>query len=250
MCGREEAGVGMHFKRVSRYVLYSSVQRKSRYCEKTMNHFLISHHSSRFIECKSTLDIVFALPIADSIPKEQLSDAKKFIRGIIDGLTVSPQGTHVGLLGYFDYPRVELKLDTFYDREDILRALSAVSTVDGFNNTRIDSALKAAQADMFSEANGVRAYVPKVLVFLASGDASNQDLKAASMPLKLAGTTIIPLVVGNLETKAVAPMGTSTRHYFASDTFDNLASKLDEISKKLCAGKISSPCKTFFYFAG
>lgn len=215
-----------------------------------MNHFLISHHSSRFIECKSTLDIVFALPIADSIPKEQLSDAKKFIRGIIDGLTVSPQGTHVGLLGYFDYPRVELKLDTFYDREDILRALSAVSTVDGFNNTRIDSALKAAQADMFSEANGVRAYVPKVLVFLASGDASNQDLKAASMPLKLAGTTIIPLVVGNLETKAVAPMGTSTRHYFASDTFDNLASKLDEISKKLCAGKISSPCKTFFYFAG
>ena len=166
------------------------------------------------------------------------------MRGVIDGLIISPQRTHVGLLGYFDYPRVELKLDTFYDKEDILRALSSMSNVDGFNNTRIDSALRAAQTDIFTQANGLRVNVPKVLVFLASGDATDQNLTAASAPLKLSGTTIIPLVVGNLETRAVAPMGTSSRHYFSSDSFDNLASRLDKISQKLCSGKVSRNWKT------
>ena len=188
-------------------------------------------------ECKSVLDVVFAIPIADSVPKEELNEAKKFVRGVIDGLNISPQGTHVGLLGYFDYPRVELKLDTFFDKEDILRALSSMEIVDGFNNTRIDSALKAAQSDMFAAANGVRAYVPKVLVLLAAGDAPDQNLKAAAMPLKAVGTTIIPLVAGDLDTKAIAPIGSSTLHYFASDNFGNLASKLDAISAKLCEGK-------------
>ncbi len=193
-----------------------------------------------FPECKSVLDVVFAIPIADSIPKAELNEAKKFVRGIIDGLNISPQGSHVGLLGYFDYPRVELKLDTFFDKEDILRALSSMQTVDGFNNTRIDTALKSAQTDMFAPANGVRPYIPKVLVFLASGDASDQNLKAAATPLKDVGTTIIPLVTGDLETRTIAPIGSSTLHYFASDNFGNLASKLDAISAKLCEGKFSS----------
>ncbi|XP_028394319.1 uncharacterized protein LOC114518504 isoform X2 [Dendronephthya gigantea] len=191
-------------------------------------------------QCKSVLDVVFAIPISESVPKTELDEAKKFVRGVIDGLSISPQGTHVGLLGYFDYPRVELKLDTFYDKEDILRALSSVQTVDGFNNTRIDSALKAAQSDMFAPANGVRAYIPKVLVFLASGDSSDQNLKDAAMPLKNVGTTIIPLVTGDLETKTIAPIGSSTLHYFASDNFGNLASKLDAISAKLCGATLAT----------
>jgi hypothetical protein len=135
---------------------------------------------------------------------------------------------------------VELKLDTFFDKEDILRALSSMQIVDGFNNTRIDSALKAAQSDMFAPANGVRAYIPKVLVFLASGDASDQNLQTAATPLKDVGTTIIPLVTGDLETRTIAPIGSSTLHYFASDNFGNLATKLDAISAKLCQGKVSS----------
>ena len=133
---------------------------------------------------------------------------------------------------------MELKLDTFFDKDDILRALSSMQVVDGFNNTRIDKALKAAHSDMFAPANGVRAYVPKVLVFLASGDNSDEDLKDASSPLKNIGTTIIPLVTGDLETKTIAPIGSSTLNYFASDNFSNLASKLDAISAKLCEGKV------------
>lgn len=186
------------------------------------------------------MDVVFAIPIADSIPKAELTEAKKFVRGIIDGLNISPQGAHVGLLGYFDYPRVELKLDTFYDKEDILRALSSMQTVDGFNNTRIDIALKAAQSDMFSSENGVRSYIPKVLLFLASGDASDENLQSAATRLKDLGITIIPLVTGDLETRTVAPMRSSSLHYFASDHFGNLASQLDAISAKLCEGKVRS----------
>lgn len=190
-----------------------------------------------FTECKSILDVVFAIPVADSIPKEEFNEAKKFVRGLIDGLYISPRGAHIGLLGYFDYPRVELKLNTFYNKDDILRALSSIQTVDGFNNTYIDSAFRAVQSDMFVLANGLRAYVPKVLIFLAHGDVTGQNLLAASSPLKNDGTTIIPLVTGDIGTKTIAPRGSSTFHYFSSNNFANLASKLDAISAKLCEGK-------------
>ena len=106
---------------------------------------------------------MFAL-ISGSIGRGQFMQFKTFLERLVDEFDISETGTHVALVEYSTKASVQLKFNTFskatLNAVNVKRKIQALPHTRGF--TYIDKALALANAEIFSEKNGMRKDVFKV----------------------------------------------------------------------------------------
>ena len=110
-------------------------------------------------------DIALLLDSSNSISPSNFWRLKAFAVSLIDAFDVKANGSHMAIISYSDYPRLEAGFDTFTGAE--LDNGSLILTVDNMTQmegtTYIDRALNFTNEEVFQVENGMREEVKKVI---------------------------------------------------------------------------------------
>lgn len=183
------------------------------------------------------MDVAFMLDSSGSITPTEFQQAKDFIGLMANSFLKNKVGSRVGLIQYSIVPTInawfsdELTSDQFRD------VLNKVRYDGGY--TRLDRALVRAGEKLFSEEEGMRKDIRKVMVVITDGintDAPDfVPLDKAVEPLKRAGVRVFVVSIGSEEGREELYLLTQQRKdlYFVQ-TYDDLALQLRRISKDTC----------------
>ena len=115
----------------------------------------------------------------------------QFVTDIVDGLTIGPDNTRVGVIVYSNTASIHFHLNTYYDKTSVQDAIRNLDTLYIGGNTNTSGGLLTL-TQVFSPANGDRADAPNVAVLITDG-VSNVDPEQtipAAQAAKAAGITI------------------------------------------------------------
>lgn len=188
-------------------------------------------------------DIVFLVDESSSISANNFDKMKDFIfRAATYFPLISPQGTQIAVVLFSNEPRVEFRLNSFRDRNSVLRAIRAMRY--GGGNTRTGQSISFVLEDLFQESQGMRRDVAHVLVLVTDGRALDDVLPPSRMARAL-GVSIVTVGVANAdleELKLIAPP-TSYKNIFFSPTFEEFPTIEREFINSLCSDALLSEYK-------
>lgn len=144
---------------------------------------------------KETTQTYFDLGIIIDGSIDTAADFKKlksFLTKISSNFVFSSQGNHAGIILYNADASLEYALADFQSNRDLENAIRRLSSSGG--KPRMDKALNMAYNKLFSEYNGMRKTVPRILVVVFGNrnynDLNNQDSMNAVRSLSKAGTWV------------------------------------------------------------
>jgi len=117
------------------------------------------------------IDLVFVLGATSNV-QGSWSNILTFVNSIVNGLSISSSGVHVGVTTFSDNAQNPILLNTFTDKGQLMNAISSLSFLGGGSN--LYSGLTAAQTTQFTTSNGDRSGVRNVVVFI-TGSASSTN---------------------------------------------------------------------------
>ena len=114
------------------------------------------------------MDLAFIIDSSGSISRKNWIRLKEFLRNIVSEFDIGQDAAHIAIIAYSTSPKVELKFNDFRGNrltsEAVIRKLESMQHQRGV--TYIDKALRKAEREIFTEANGMRGEsVPKVRSF-------------------------------------------------------------------------------------
>lgn len=157
---------------------------------------------------------------------------KSFIEKSLDIYTISPNGTHVGLLHYGDNAEVKLYLNEGNEKSTVIRGINFLSLRGG--TRRMEEALKAATR-IFSTKTGSRQDASKVLVLLTAGmnDISGKSqIPEAAKQLKAAGVKVIVVDIDSKDNPDAENVVDNLDKLIKSDS-DDLIDKIGTLEKEI-----------------
>ncbi|KAL9966798.1 hypothetical protein ACROYT_G024919 [Oculina patagonica] len=202
--------------------------------------------SAEINACDNIMDVAFMLDSSGSITPTEFQQAKDFIGLMANSFLKNKVGSRVGLVQFSIVPTInawfseELTSDQFRDALDKVR-------YDG-GYTRLDRALVLAGEKLFSEEEGMRKDIPKIMVVITDGintDAPDfVPLDKAVAPLKRAGVRVFVVSIGSEEGREELYLLTQQQKdlYFVQ-TYDDLALQLRRISKDTCESGALPRCE-------
>lgn len=200
--------------------------------------------------CKQYIDLVFAIDASGSVKEEGYKQIKSFAKEIIKSFEIGPAKTHVGVVTFSEYAKLQVKLTESFEKQDILNRIDALD-YPGYR-TALDDALRVVNSAMFSLDGGARQGVPQVLIFLTDGKCTvcTEDLQTAVSPLKDAGVTIYTVGVTkniNRTELEIISSDPSDKYMFEVDTFGELKTIIYKLNEKTCVGECFNLIKCFFF---
>ena len=124
------------------------------------------------------------------------SEAKNFIKNMLEEYKISEPGTHVGIVEYSDEPSIKLRLNEMFDESLINNLINEMTPSEG-ESANLDKALEKSVDKMFSVALGGRPSAKKILVVIAASNTTAKEaLKKAAKPLKERGVRIYVVPIG------------------------------------------------------
>ncbi|XP_071587082.1 integrin alpha-1 isoform X3 [Heliangelus exortis] len=126
-------------------------------------------------ECKNQLDIIIVLDGSNSIyPWESVTD---FLNSLLKNMDIGPQQTQVGIVQYGQTVVHEFFLNTYSTTEDVMAAATRIRQRGG-TQTMTALGIDTARKEAFTEDNGARRGVQKVMVIVTDGEShDNYRLK-------------------------------------------------------------------------
>jgi len=175
----------------------------------------------------ATADIVLALDQSASIVAETFDNWSKqvlaFAKRIASAFPIDKNLTQIGLLKFSHIIEIVFQLNTYGDRESVLRAID--NAVISGGDTNIAAALRTARQEMFTPSNGARPGVPKILILLTDGTANieeNQTLAEAQLA-KAAGITIYTVgVTDAVDEDQLKVIASKPEYFFFASNFTQL----------------------------
>lgn len=174
--------------------------------------------------CQTVADVGFILDSSGSLRKDYTKE-KNFLKAVATKFGVSSMGTRIGVLTFSYFSELSIKLS---DHSDISSFNQAVDNIPLMGSTtRIDRALRLAQKEMFSFANGGRAGVPKLLILLTDGsqtqDAFAEEPRYVAGALRANGINIVVVGIGNAVNKTeLKEIAGNWDSVYLPDNFDKL----------------------------
>uniref|UniRef100_A0A8C7T5B9 Collagen type XII alpha 1 chain n=1 Tax=Oncorhynchus mykiss TaxID=8022 RepID=A0A8C7T5B9_ONCMY len=190
-------------------------------------------------------DLVFLIDGSWSIGDESFSKVIQFVFSMIGAFDViHPGGMQVSFVQFSDSAKTEFKLNTYQDKGRTLAALQLVRYMGG--NTKTGAALKHVGEKVFTSDNGMRKYVPKVLVVVTDGRSQDEVQKSASNLIH-SGYSVFVVGVADVDVAELRNIGSkpSERHVFVVDDFDAFAKIQDNLLTFICETATSS--KIYIY---
>ena len=169
---------------------------------------------------------------------------KSFLKSIAGIFDISTQISRVGVITYSGVAEHTIKLK---DHPNIVSFYDAVDAIPLMNSvTRIDLALRLAQNEMFTTANGGRSSVPDILILMTDGTqtqtANSEDPATIADELRKTGVTIIVLGMGSgINLAELTKIARGPEMVFTAATFTELNSATFKTSVKdlTCLGTYS-----------
>lgn len=177
------------------------------------------------------------LDSSGSVTPTEFQQAKDFIELIANSFLKNKVGSRVGLVQFSIVPTIRAWFSEELTSNQFRDVLDKVRYDGGY--TRLDRALLLAGEKLFSDEEGMRKDIPKVMVIITDGintDAPDfTPLDTAVAPLNRAGVRVFVISIGSYEGREELYLLTQQHKdlYFVQ-TFGDLALQLRRISKDVC----------------
>ncbi|KAM3919294.1 cochlin [Leptodactylus fuscus] len=116
-------------------------------------------------DCKA--EIAFVLDGSFNIGQRRFNLQKNFVAKVALMLGIGTDGPHVGVVQSSEVPKMEFFLKNFTSAKDVVFAVKEISFRGG--NSNVGKAIKHTAQSFFTNANGVRKGIPKVMVVFIDG---------------------------------------------------------------------------------
>lgn len=178
---------------------------------------------------------MFIVDESGSIGTPNFQLVRTFLHSIVSGLEVSPSKVRVGIVMYNDRPTAQVYLDTFNDKDELLKFIKILPYHGGGTNT--GAALKFTLESVFIKARGSRKDkgVQQVAVVITDGK-SQDEVSTAAADLRRADVTVYAVGVKDANEAELKQMASypNHKHTFIVDSFAKLKSLEQSLQKSLC----------------
>ncbi|KAM6995244.1 collagen alpha-6(VI) chain [Tautogolabrus adspersus] len=192
-------------------------------------------------DCKAAklADIVFIIDESGSIGTPNFNLVRSFLHSIVNGLDVGTSRVRVGIVMFADKPSALVHLNTFNDKNELLKFIKILPYHGGGTNTK--EALNYARKSVFIKEKGSRKQqgVQQVAVVITDG-ASQYNVSDAAADLRREGITVYAVGIKGAnedELKQIASNPTH-KHMYVVDSFTKLKSLEQTLQKSMCVNII------------
>ena len=177
--------------------------------------------------CKSKVDVGFVLDSSGSL-KAQYGLEKDFLKKVATSFGLGDDSSRAGVVTFSYSAEHSIKLNDHFDVKQFSKAVDNIPLM-GYT-TRIDKALRLSQKELFTEANGGRPDVAKMLVILTDGsqtqDADAEDPGEIAKEIAKSGIMVLVIGIGTeVDNKELLHMaGNDQSRVFNAISFEELVS--------------------------
>ncbi|CAH1791588.1 unnamed protein product [Owenia fusiformis] len=209
-------------------------------------------------ECKATLsdkgvtnvnvdvcgiDLIWVVDISCSISNADKLKVKNFILAATKQLPVRPPFTQVGALAFSEKAYHILYMNSYNNKNKVLKALSIMPLTPDKCATATYEALYETRVTYLSKSRGNRPDKPDIVVVLTDGKTHPPEKAPETIlrakELKATGAQVFVLSLPNIKTlpgtdewRAIA---SSEKNIYTLDSFDALKGMIKEITRKACS---------------
>lgn len=178
---------------------------------------------------------MFIIDESGSIGTPNFQLVRTFLHSIVSGLEVSPNRVRVGIVMYSDRPTAQVYLNTFNDKNEMLKFIKILPYRGGGTNT--GAALQFVKEKVLVQQRGSRKDkgVQQVAVVITDGE-SQDNVSTAAANLRRAGVTVYAVGVKDANQAQLKEMASypTNKHTFIVDSFAKLKSLEQSLQKILC----------------
>ncbi|XP_056326489.1 collagen alpha-6(VI) chain isoform X1 [Danio aesculapii] len=190
---------------------------------------------SKDCEFDVVADIAFIVDQSSSIKSRNFQLVRDFLENTIGRLDVGKEKIQIAVILYSDFPRADVYLNTFSNKNDILRYINTLPY--GRGKTYTGAALRFAKEHVFTKARGSRRdkYVQQVAVVITDGK-STDDAASAAAELRRSGVSIFALGIKDTKEDDLREIASYPPKKFVLnvENFDQLNSLAGILTKTLC----------------
>lgn len=184
---------------------------------------------------EAVADIVFMVDGSWSIGTENFEEIRRFLYTLVNSFDVGPNHVRIGLLQYSTTPRTEFLLNTFQDKQDILRYVARLPYMGG--GTQTGEGLNFMLQNHFVEAAGSRAHhqVPQIAVVITDGK-SQDDVAQHADNLKKKGIVLYAIGIKDADEEQLMEIANQpySQHVYSVSDFQALQGLSQSIVHTLC----------------
>ncbi len=209
-----------------------------------------SHLLTIHSECPSRgLDLVFVMDSSGSVGERNFDLTKDFAASVTETFIINSEETQVGAIAFSGFANVSFRLDTFDDREGVLRGLEQITFFDipgnGQPSTNTADALVTLRTEVLTTAGGARdesLAIPRVAVVITDGKSSVNESETipAARAVHDAGITVFAVGVGkNIDEEELTAIASRPQLVTLLSNFNiiEFQSLLRTLSVEVCRSK-------------
>jgi len=197
----------------------------------------IAYTYAQNAECKVKADVGIILDSSISL-WNVYDKEKQFVKSVASSFNIGKDGTRLSVLKFSYWAALTIKFNDYYNLNDFSSAIDKIPLYGSF--TRMDTALRLAQKEMFKPENGARSGAQKLIIMLTDGEQTKapgyEDPALAVKDLRKAGIKVVVVGMGSYVKKASIMYIAGKENAFKADTFDQLigADFVKSVKKKSC----------------
>ena len=190
----------------------------------SLNCCQISHLATAQPSCEAVVDVAFILDSSGSLRTEYQKE-KNFLKTLAAVFGISENGSRAGVITFSYYAEHSIKLHNFTDLNSFNKAVDNIPLMG--STTRIDRALRLAQKEMFSQRNGGRVGVTKLILLLTDGSQTPgvdvEEPGDIGEELRKEGISIVVIGIGpGVNQTELAHISGGEANAYSAATFDKL----------------------------
>ncbi|XP_044535330.1 collagen alpha-4(VI) chain-like [Gracilinanus agilis] len=182
-------------------------------------------------------DILFLVDGSERINPRDFDKMKEFMVQMVNKSDLGSEKVQIGLLQFSSSPQEEFRLNTYYSKVDILRAITGMVQIQA--GAQIGSALSFS-LPYFDGSRGGRLNVPQYLVIIIGGEMEDA-VKMPAKALRDKGINIFAIGVHKANNSQLLEITGAQDKVYYEDNFDSLLFLEKEIFFKFC--NMEEACK-------
>ena len=171
--------------------------------------------------------------------KDDYGTEKLFLKALAATFGIGSDASRAGVVTFSYYAEHSIKLNDHTDIADFNAAVDAIPLMG--SQTRIDTALRLAQKELFSIINGARPAVPKLLILLTDGSqtqsAGAEDPSAIASEIRNSGVNLLVVGIGKgINGTELLEMAAKEDNLFSTESFDELLTRdfITKVANRSC----------------
>ncbi|CAI9720130.1 Hypothetical predicted protein [Octopus vulgaris] len=144
---------------------------------------------------KAVADVMLVLDDSSSVGSTNFKKVKRFAQYIVNSFNIGRNKIRVGAITFSGKVKLQFKMNKYYNKRSLLRAISRIKYKHGGTNT--NRALDYLRTQSFRRGAGDRKGVPNIAIVLTDGKAfSRRKTKIAALKLRKTGAIVFAIGVG------------------------------------------------------